>query len=94
MYIFSIILEYIHLVKEIEVAGVPKNLTLAIIVLQKITRVIVVADDQNININLRNPKNILVAIIQTLQTTAPIQIIAVIHEDMVLFFCIQHNINR
>lgn len=86
MYINSIISVYIHLVKEIEVAGVQKNLILAIIVLQKITRVIVVAGDQNINISLRNPKNILVAIIQTLQMTAPIQIIVVILEDLFFFF--------
>lgn len=80
MYIISIFSVYIHLVKEIIEADVQKNLTLAIIVLQKITRVIVAVDDQSISTSPRNPKNIPIAIIQTLQMTAPIQIIAVILE--------------
>lgn len=88
MYICLQFIVDILLVTRTEVADVQKNLTPAIIVHPKIAKEIVVANDQNTSINLKNPKNIhettvMQVIILALQTTAPIQTIAVIHESLI-----------
>jgi len=75
---------------KIEVVDVRKKPILAIIVLQKIEKEIEVADDLSISTNLKSPKNIHTiittqVIIQTHQTTVPIQTTAVIHENIEFF---------
>lgn len=69
-----------------EVEDVPKNHTLAIIVHQKITKEIVVANIPSININQKSPKSMLVtvtqAIIQNLQMKALIRTTAETHENV------------
>lgn len=82
---FNLCLVDIHLVTEIEVADVQKNLTLAIIVHQKIARENVVVDKPNININQKSPRNAYGIIIQIRLMTVPIQTTVVYHE-LLLFF--------
>lgn len=69
-----------------QVEDVLKNHTLAIIVHQKITKEIVVADVPSTNINQRSPKSIVVTItqviIQTLQTKVPIRTKVKIYENV------------
>lgn len=79
------------------VVGVQRNLILAIIVLQKITKEIAVVEDPNTNINLKNPKNThettIRVIIQILLMTVLIQTIAIIHKNMFFIFILRNLIN-